>query len=97
MIPKDLAKDYIVVFDRACDIDNLSVDVLTLKLNQKVLTGASQNLVNLLKKYHQLVDDDKQFLKDSYKKVSSKLNNQNIGIGQDMIDFLRAENKDLSL
>jgi DNA excision repair protein ERCC-2 len=33
MIPKDLTKNYVVVFDKACDIDDFSVKILTIRLN----------------------------------------------------------------
>jgi len=66
LVSKDLSKDAIVVFDEAHNIDNICIEALSVRLDRRVLHGASNNLTHLNKSVNDMQKTDAQRLQSEY-------------------------------
>jgi DNA excision repair protein ERCC-2 len=57
------------VFDEAHNIDDISIEVLTIKMNKGLLENASRNVDSLRKKVDEMNTRDIEKLKDEYNKL----------------------------
>ncbi len=57
------------MFDEAHNIDDISIEVLTIKMNKGLLENASRNVDSLRKKVDEMNTRDIEKLKDEYNKL----------------------------
>ncbi|ETO16215.1 hypothetical protein RFI_21141 [Reticulomyxa filosa] len=77
LVSRDLAKDCIVVFDEAHNIDNICIEALSVRLDRRRLHTAMQNLSTLNNMVLNMEQNDVDRLNDEYKALVQGLINSN--------------------
>ena len=82
IVTKELAKESIVVFDEAHNIDSVCIEALSVYLDKRRLKDASNNLKTLKKRVTELKEADAKKLREEYKRlVNGLVNSGSVGAG----------------
>lgn len=82
-VSKDLAKDSIVVFDEAHNIDNVCIEALSTDITEDSLRKATRGAQNLENRINEMRDSDQQKLQDEYEKLVEGLRGADEGRQED--------------
>eukprot|EP00127_Corallochytrium_limacisporum_P002319 Clim_evm107s109 gene=Clim_evmTU107s109 len=69
LVSKELAKDSVVVFDEAHNIDNVCIESMSVTINRRILDGATRNITSLQRSLNEIKERDTNALRDEYKKL----------------------------
>jgi DNA excision repair protein ERCC-2 len=68
-VSNELSKDCIVVFDKAYNIDNIYIELLSTDITEDSLTRATKGVINLERKVNKIKETDCNNLENKYRKL----------------------------
>ena len=69
VVSKELARNSVVVFDEAHNIDNICIDSMSVKINRKLLEKCQNSITVLETEIKRLKDEDCGRLRDEYQRL----------------------------
>ena len=69
VVSKELARNSVVVFDEAHNIDNICIDSMSVRVNRKLLEKCQNSITVLEEEIKRIREDDSNRLKDEYEKL----------------------------
>ncbi|XP_064600102.1 general transcription and DNA repair factor IIH helicase subunit XPD-like [Liolophura sinensis] len=85
MVSKELAKQSVVVFDEAHNIDNVCIESMSVYLTRKTLDKCQKNLETLSQQIHRLKQADSQRLEKEYDQLVEGLREANLAREGDVV------------
>lgn len=84
LVSKEMAKNSVVVFDEAHNIDNVCIESMSVNINRRTLDRCHANIESLTNTIQVLKDNDKQRLKGEYERLVQGLRDANVARETDM-------------
>ncbi|XP_033210261.1 general transcription and DNA repair factor IIH helicase subunit XPD [Belonocnema kinseyi] len=84
-VSKELAKNSVVVFDEAHNIDNVCIDSMSVKINRRLMEKSSSNIQVLEKTVAEMREDDVNKLQEEYNRLVEGLKDAHEARETDMI------------
>ena len=81
IVTKELAKESIVVFDEAHNIDSICIEALSVYLDKRRLKMAANNIKLLKSRVTEMKEADAQKLQQEYNRLVQGMTNDNAGAG----------------
>ena len=69
VVSKELARNSVIVFDEAHNIDNICIDSMSVRVNRKLLEKCQNSITVLEEEIKRIREDDSNRLKDEYDKL----------------------------
>ncbi|CAH1183140.1 unnamed protein product [Phaedon cochleariae] len=85
VVSKELAKEAVVIFDEAHNIDNVCIDSMSVKIQKRTIEKATANIQLLEKTVAEMREDDQKRLQDEYQRLVDGLKDANIARETDVI------------
>lgn len=85
VVSKELARESVIVFDEAHNIDNVCIDSMSVKINKRIIERSQTALANLEKIVHDIKEDDENRLKDEYQRLVQGLKEAAANRENDMV------------
>ncbi|XP_057323789.1 general transcription and DNA repair factor IIH helicase subunit XPD [Microplitis mediator] len=84
-VSKELAKNSVVVFDEAHNIDNVCIDSMSVKITRKTMEKCSANIQLLEKTVAEMRDEDANKLKEEYQRLVEGLKDAQVSRETDVV------------
>ncbi|XP_065068425.1 general transcription and DNA repair factor IIH helicase subunit XPD-like [Rhopilema esculentum] len=84
LVSKEMAKNSVVVFDEAHNIDNVCIESMSVNINRRTLDRCHANIESLSSTIQELKENDKQRLKGEYERLVQGLRDANVARETDM-------------
>ncbi|XP_034940132.1 general transcription and DNA repair factor IIH helicase subunit XPD [Chelonus insularis] len=84
-VSKELAKNSVVVFDEAHNIDNVCIDSMSVKINRRIMDKCTANIQLLEKTVAEMRDEDANKLKEEYQRLVDGLKDAQVARETDVI------------
>ncbi|XP_078592017.1 general transcription and DNA repair factor IIH helicase subunit XPD-like [Branchiostoma floridae x Branchiostoma japonicum] len=85
LVSKELAKNSVVVFDEAHNIDNVCIDSMSVTINRRMLDRCQTNVEALTRTVQRLKDTDQQRLRQEYSRLVEGLREANVARETDVV------------
>ncbi|KAG5877282.1 hypothetical protein JTB14_021417 [Gonioctena quinquepunctata] len=85
VVSKELAKEAIVIFDEAHNIDNVCIDSMSVKIHKRTIERATANIQLLEKTVAEMREDDHKKLQDEYQRLVQGLRDASVARETDVI------------
>ncbi|CAH1134222.1 unnamed protein product [Ceutorhynchus assimilis] len=85
VVSKELAKESVVIFDEAHNIDNVCIDSMSVKIHRRTIERATANIGTLEKHVSEMRDEDHRKLQEEYQKLVEGLRDANVARETDLI------------
>ncbi|KAI8480390.1 General transcription and DNA repair factor IIH helicase subunit XPD [Branchiostoma belcheri] len=85
LVSKELAKNSVVVFDEAHNIDNVCIDSMSVTINRRMLDRCQANVETLTRTVQRLKDTDQQRLRQEYSRLVEGLREANVARETDVV------------
>ena len=82
IVTKELAKESVVVFDEAHNIDSICIEALSVYLDKRRLKMAANNIKMLKSRVSEMKEADAQKLQQEYNRLVQGLANDNSAVGR---------------
>lgn len=85
VVSKELAKESVVIFDEAHNIDNVCIDSMSVKIHRRTIERATANIGTLEKHVSEMRDEDSRKLKEEYQRLVEGLRDASVARDTDLI------------
>ncbi|XP_050301737.1 general transcription and DNA repair factor IIH helicase subunit XPD [Anthonomus grandis grandis] len=85
VVSKELAKESVVIFDEAHNIDNVCIDSMSVKIHRRIIERATANIGTLEKHVSEMRDEDSRKLQEEYQRLVEGLRDASVARETDMI------------
>ncbi|XP_064485042.1 general transcription and DNA repair factor IIH helicase subunit XPD-like isoform X2 [Ornithodoros turicata] len=85
LVSKEMAKNSVVIFDEAHNIDNVCIESMSVKISRKNIDTGSQNIAHLQSTIQELREKDEEKLKEEYQRLVEGLREANIAREADVV------------
>ncbi|XP_026480041.1 general transcription and DNA repair factor IIH helicase subunit XPD-like [Ctenocephalides felis] len=85
VVSKELAKESVVVFDEAHNIDNVCIDSMSVRINRRTIERSTASLQILEKTIAEMREDDAKRLTDEYQRLVQGLKDASVARETDLV------------
>ncbi|XP_030765568.1 general transcription and DNA repair factor IIH helicase subunit XPD [Sitophilus oryzae] len=85
VVSKELARESVVIFDEAHNIDNVCIDSMSVKIRKRTIERASANIGTLEKHVSEMRDEDHRKLQEEYQRLVQGLRDASVARDTDLI------------
>lgn len=85
LVSKEMARNSVVIFDEAHNIDNVCIESMSVKISRKNIDSGAQNVGLLERTIQELKEKDEEKLKEEYQRLVEGLREANIARETDVV------------
>ncbi|XP_066250346.1 general transcription and DNA repair factor IIH helicase subunit XPD [Euwallacea similis] len=85
VVSKELARESVIIFDEAHNIDNVCIDSMSVKIHRRTIERATANIGTLEKHVSEMRDEDHRRLQEEYQRLVDGLRDASIARDTDLI------------
>ncbi|CAH0546037.1 unnamed protein product [Brassicogethes aeneus] len=90
VVSKELARESVIIFDEAHNIDNVCIDSMSVKIHKRTIEKATANITLLEKTVAEMREDDHKRLQEEYQRLVDGLRDASVARDTDhFISFLK--------
>ncbi|XP_066155132.1 general transcription and DNA repair factor IIH helicase subunit XPD [Euwallacea fornicatus] len=85
VVSKELARESVIIFDEAHNIDNVCIDSMSVKIHRRTIERATANIGTLEKHVSEMRDEDHRRLQEEYQRLVDGLRDASVARDTDLI------------